>query len=53
MWSFLLTAYIIIRTESISPDEIFYAILVTLVGIISTRIFILKKGWLTKEFWLE
>lgn len=53
IWSLLLTSYIIIRTQTISATEIFYAITVTFIGIILTRITILKKGWQTKDFWLD
>ncbi len=51
-WSLFLTSYIILRTESITASEISYAIITTFVGIIITRMIIIKNGWRSKEYWL-
>lgn len=53
VWSLMLTLYIIIRAENINATEMFYVVMTAFFGIITTRIIILKKGWLTKNFWLE
>lgn len=52
IWGLMLSLYIIFRTQSITSDEIFYAIVATVVGVISTRVIILKSGFETKPYWL-
>ncbi len=53
IWSLGLTSFIIFKTGTISSQEIFYAIIITFVGIITTRILFLKSRVTTSDFWLE
>ena len=49
MWGLFLTSYIIVTTQSMSADGIFYAIIFTLFGIMSTRFYVFRTYALTKS----
>ncbi len=51
IWSSFLTFYIMWHTHNISANDVSNVILITLVGILLTRIAFLKSGKLTKDFW--
>ncbi len=50
-WGFLLSAFIIWRTEHLSFQEVLLAVVITMLGLITTRIAILHNGWRSHDFW--
>jgi polar amino acid transport system substrate-binding protein len=51
IWGLFLTTYIILTTQKMSATGIFYAILITLSGIIATRLFVVKKQAVANDYW--
>ena len=52
-WGFFLSAFIIWRTEVLNLQEVLLAVIITMIGIITSRILILRFNLRSADFWRE